>query len=924
MQRPAEHEHEAAPSPASDPPHPDRERARTRTREQEAEQSLPCTQVAPSVALALVLSFLLTVFSVPLIQWMSTGSAAGVAAPRSLTARALKNTEEALSQRSVVAGWLLPRTQAVLSGRLGAGNEQAYLGRMGRLYYRPDVDYVTGSGFLDPDQLRRRVRSGDNDGGGSESSAVQPDPLPALVQLRQDLAARGVRLVLLPVPVKPAIEPQFLARRVAAAPLQNPSYQRFLAEMAEQSIPVCDVTGALLAAGARMGQDPYLRTDTHWTPDAMELSAQVLATFIRTHVPLPPRPPIHYTLGRVIVHGRGDLAVMLKLPDRQGLYPPQPVETHPVRMAAGGPWRPDRGADVLLLGDSFTNVFSRPDLGWGEGAGLAEHLSRALGRPVDRIALNAGGSFAARQALVTELAQGRNRLAGKHLAVYEFSMRDLSGGNWKRLPLPPLGRPLGLAPGVSVVQGVVRAVTAAPPPGSTPYPDCIISLRLTRSKALSGNAPSGDPLVFLWGLRGGQPTPAASYAPGQEVTLRLVPWETVESRYDDYQRQEFEDIDVREKVYWAETEPGASHASGSAAPPQVREVVPPAAPPAQRRPVKNPEPVTAANPEPATAISPEQVTAVAAAYRRDLAARAGKAAVVGQGGWLFYGPELRSQSVGKFWGPDAYKASQALQPQFADPLQPILDFKRQLDRAGIELILVPVPAKVTVYPDMASPSVRLRAGQTPPRLDVYDYAFCQLLQAKGVHVLDLAPTFLRHRAAGGTLLYYKTDTHWTPTGCALAASEIAGQVRGRPWLTDVPKRSYAVSSQTIQCAGDLWRMLGDPRFPTERVRTLSVQEQVDQGIWPFRHTVQRPVADWPESPVVLLGDSYCDGLRDLLTQQLGFPLDVVTTPGSGGEHARISLARRGDLKSGKRLVIWCFSAREFTEELGWRKLPLWR
>ena len=73
--------------------------------------------------------------------------------------------------------------------------------------------------------------------------------------------------------------------------------------------------------------------------------------------------------------------------------------------ADGRPWRPDPTADVLLLGDSFTNIFSLEAMGWGTAAGLAEQLSFVLGRPVDRLVQNANGAFATREALARELAR---------------------------------------------------------------------------------------------------------------------------------------------------------------------------------------------------------------------------------------------------------------------------------------------------------------------------------------------------------------------------------------------------------------------------------------------------------------------------------------------------------------------------------------
>jgi alginate O-acetyltransferase complex protein AlgJ len=96
---------------------------------------------------------------------------------------------------------------------------------------------------------------------------------------------------------------------------------------------------------------------------------------------------------------------------------------------------------VLLLGDSFTNVFSDEGLGWGGGAGLAEQLAYRLQRPVDRVAQNAGGAWAARQALRRELRSDPARLDGARVVVYQFAERELAFGDWREVEWPQrLGR----------------------------------------------------------------------------------------------------------------------------------------------------------------------------------------------------------------------------------------------------------------------------------------------------------------------------------------------------------------------------------------------------------------------------------------------------------------------------------------------------
>ena len=67
------------------------------------------------------------------------------------------------------------------------------------------------------------------------------------------------------------------------------------------------------------------------------------------------------------------------------------------------------------------------------------------------------------------------------------------------------------------------------------------------------------------------------------------------------------------------------------------------------------------------------------------------------------------------------------------------------------------------------------------------------------------------------------------------------------------------------------------------------------------------------------------GLPEQLAYQLGLNVDLVGVRGSGATPARVELARRRDNLAGKKLAIWCFTVREYTESLtGWRKVPVIR
>ena len=556
------------------------------TREDIAEEQVGKTTVSRPVAFALVVAFLVTILSIPLVQhyievragfaakghWVLPkayevlqfpGNAARAfndpahrgfwrkfQAANSSFIHDVKAYEKALEDDSFVARASLPHTQALTAELLGLGNEQVYLGRDGWLFYQPEVGYLTGEGFLHANVLRSRARSGH-----AGEVLVQPNPVKAIVDFNNQLRDRGIHLILMPAPVKPMIEPERLSKRYyepLPIPLQNASYEDFLQQLRAASVDVLDVSPALAQAKLASGQPQFLMTDTHWTPAAMDMAAGLLAEHARG-LNLLTGSELPLTRLTQPVSNVGDIAGMLKLPASSKLYPPQPVTVQPVWNGTA-PFKPDPAAQILVLGDSFSNIYSLEAMGWGASAGFAEQLGYHLRQPVDAILRNDAGAFATRELLAKELAQGRDRLAGKKILVWEFAMRELGVGNWKMIPLT-LGEKLevGLyapAAGKSVaVRGVVRAASPSPRPGSVPYKDHIVMVHLAEIESPDDSAAAGrDAVVFMWSMQDNKPTPAASLRPGDTVQLRLRPWADVTSKYEAINRSELDD----EKLLLAE------------------------------------------------------------------------------------------------------------------------------------------------------------------------------------------------------------------------------------------------------------------------------------------------------------------------------------------------------------------------------------
>ncbi len=331
-------------------------------------------------------------------------------------------------------------------------------------------------------------------------------------------------------------------------------------------------------------------------------------------------------------------------------------------------------------------------------------------------------------------------------------------------------------------------------------------------------------------------------------------------------------------------------------------------------------------------LSPLQRKFMADLGRRAAAAeKAEAAAVAGRDGWLFLTSELRHVSVGSWWGDVAAQVSRAPNPDHADPLPAIVDFHEKLAAEGVELIFLPVPPKALVYPEKASGVVSAPEGE-PPALDAAHQAFYERLRAGGVNVLDLGPLMRQARALDDEPLGCRTDSHWSGRACVLAAEALARQIKEKPWLKVAGKTETAAAWRDVEIAGDLPDLLaeGTPMPPKETLKLRFVTEKA----------TGRPVEPDAASPVLLLGDSHTlvfhlggdlhasgAGLADQLAAELGVAVDLIGTRGSGATPVRMTLARKAirdpAYLEAKKLVIWCLSAREFTEAFqGWRILPV--
>jgi hypothetical protein len=298
---------------------------------------------------------------------------------------------------------------------------------------------------------------------------------------------------------------------------------------------------------------------------------------------------------------------------------------------------------------------------------------------------------------------------------------------------------------------------------------------------------------------------------------------------------------------------------------------------------------------------------------------AGEKAVMGRDGWLFYRPGV------------CYLVERGARPPESnapDPLPAIRSFRDQLQAQGIRLLVVPVPNKESIYPEMLARRAEgagvVVCEQTRLLLDQFE--------KYGIEYVDMFDVFRRARQGEGQpdagRLYLAQDSHWSPHGARLAAAAVARRLLDQGTVNR-GDRVYLERSVTVLRHGDLVQMMQVPQIERALEPERLECRQVVQS------DTETPYRDRPESQILILGDSFlrifeqdapgAAGFIAHLAREIGQPLTAIVNDGGASTLVRQALARRPALLSNKRLVVWEFTERDirFGTE-GWQIVPLAR
>ncbi|MFM8886940.1 MAG: alginate O-acetyltransferase AlgX-related protein [Chthoniobacterales bacterium] len=452
---------------------------------------------------------------------------------------AIKSFETTLEDSSALADMIRPSALDSLLRIGGAGSEEAYIGRDGWIFYRPDVDAVV------------------------MDSANSNEAARGIVDFAEQLAGRGIRLIVVPVPGKATIHPEKLSAGSAA--FANPVAPPVARDLARQvgeawkqkklkddtlAPIVIDATSQIWQRKLETGEEQFLQTDSHWTPEAMATIADSVEKEILASGITVDREEL--VVEEKEVSSVGDTALMLELPTSSPLRKSQSVTIDQIKTRDGNPWLANPASPVLVLGDSYSNIYSADGLGWGGNAGFSEQLSLRLSHRVDKLARNDAGAKSARQMLLAEVAKSPGWLDGKKLAVWVMAAREFVRGDWSAVALPETETPaksadfLVVPPGQSVdLTARVLGVGAMPVPGDSPYADYLTALHLGELEdAGSGRGVSGEALAYIFTMRDRKLLPMPGLAQGQRAKLRLSNYAERADKLESLNRGDLADFGV--------------------------------------------------------------------------------------------------------------------------------------------------------------------------------------------------------------------------------------------------------------------------------------------------------------------------------------------------------------------------------------------
>lgn len=330
----------------------------------------------------------------------------------------------------------------------------------------------------------------------------------------------------------------------------------------------------------------------------------------------------------------------------------------------------------------------------------------------------------------------------------------------------------------------------------------------------------------------------------------------------------------------------------------------------------------------------------------------GSKGLIGERGWYFYQPGfdylVRPNVLDRRTKAVDYN-DVAITENAVDRIAHVRD---EFAAHGIDLVVVIVPGKPSVYPELINPNF--------PEDEVCTFShslvLIEELKKRNVNIVDLFHPYKEERKRDhevGDSLYLRKDTHWKARGLLVAAEEVARHIKQLPWF-EQGENEYMIDTLVVDRRGDVAEMVEIPNdtlpwlgdyaelepttcYQVSRV-VRSTEGEVRRKI-PFRRQSSREKF---QSPILVMGDSFSRiyqsdeprsaGWISHLGAKLGYPVEELVNDGGASTLVREMLSRKiaeykeeknSNFLKHKKVVVWEIVERDFRYgEKGWAPVPL--
>jgi len=248
--------------------------------------------------------------------------------------------------------------------------------------------------------------------------------------------------------------------------------------------------------------------------------------------------------------------------------------------------------------------------------------------------------------------------------------------------------------------------------------------------------------------------------------------------------------------------------------------------------------------------------------------------------------------------------------------QPVSAAQRWLRARGIDLIFVPVPKMTEVYIEEFIDSCPADGIIAPHvRKAIHD------MLDSDIEVLDCFPLLRRMRAPCPDYLYNAAETHWAPRGMRIVAKALADRIErypfGRQARYALPITRSAVGPHIVDkvpggiIEGGGWSKL----TPEQQARAKPIQTTTEIQVLLSHGEMLR---DDPESPVLVIGNSYAFGFVEQLVRELNLRVNR-RVGGHQTTEPFDDMLREPELLKHTRVILWITTEQHMTR---FRSMPL--